>query len=157
MGSTMKYGCVALPAEILMAEDDEHYAFLTRKAFSIARPRANLHHVNNGEKCLQFLRRQAPYADAPVPDIVLLDLDMPVMDGRQTLVEIVKDESLRHLAIVVLTSQDEDAQILRMYQLRCSAYMCKPLEFDKYVEMIKTFADYWLSAVTLPGRAAVVA
>ena len=153
----MKYGCVTLPAEILMVEDDDHYAYLTRKAFGIAGLRANLHHVNNGEKCLLFLRRQAPYGDAPVPDIVLLDLDMPVMDGRQTLAEIVKDDSLRHLAIVVLTSQDDDAQILRMYQLRCSAYMCKPLEFDKYVEMIKTFAEYWLSAVTLPSRAAVVA
>ena len=140
------------PAEILLVEDNKHYAYLTERAFGKAKLVANLHHVDNGKKCLEFLRHQPPYSDAPVPDIVLLDLDMPVMDGRQVLAEIVKDEALKHLAVVVLTSRDEHAEILRMYQLRCSSYICKPVEFDKYVEMIRKFADYWLSVVMLPTR-----
>jgi CheY-like chemotaxis protein len=148
----MENALSAIPAEILLVDDDEDYAFLTQQAFQLAKPVANLHHVSDGKKCLQFLRRQPPYSDAPVPDIVLLDLDMPVMDGRQVLAEIVEDEALKHLAVVVLTSRDERAEILRMYQLRCSSYICKPAEFDKYVDMIKKFADYWLSVVILPTR-----
>lgn len=140
------------PAEILLVEDDEDYAYLTRRAFERAALIVNLHHVNNGEKCLKFLRRHPPYSAAPVPDIVLLDLDMPVMDGRQVLAEIIKDEALKHLAVVVLTSRDEHAEILRMYRLRCNSYICKPSEFDKYVDMIGKFADYWLSVVMLPTR-----
>ena len=140
------------PAEILLVDDNEDYVYLTRRAFGQAKLSANLHHVNNGKKCLEFLRRQPPYTSAPVPDIVLLDLDMPVMDGRQVLAEIVKDEALKHLAVVVLTSRDEHAEILRMYQLRCSSYICKPAEYDKYVDMIRKFADYWLSVVILPTR-----
>jgi chemotaxis family two-component system response regulator Rcp1 len=141
------------PAEILLVEDNEQYVYLTQRAFGKAKLIANLHHVDNGKKCLEFLRRQPPYASAPVPDIILLDLDMPVMDGRQVLAEIVKDEALKHLAVVVLTSGDEHSEILRMYQLRCNSYICKPMDFDKYVDMIKKFADYWLSVVKLPTRA----
>ena len=143
----------AKPAEILLVDDDENYAFLTREAFSQAKLRANLHHVSDGRQCLQFLRRQPPYADAPVPDIILLDIEMPVMDGRQVLAEIVKDDALKHLAVVVLTSRDEHAEILHMYQLRCNSYICKPAAFDQYVNVIKKLADYWLSVATLPTRA----
>lgn len=148
----MVYATTAPRAEILLVEDNEHYAYLTQRAFGQANLTANLHHVDNGKKCLEFLRRQPPYADAPAPDVVLLDLDMPVMDGRQVLAEIVKDEALKHLAVVVLTTGDEHAEILRMYQLRCSSYICKPAEYDEYVDMIRKFADYWLSVVMLPTR-----
>lgn len=142
------------PAEILLVEDNEDYVYLAQRAFGKAKLPANLHHVNDGKKCLRFLRRQFPYGMAPVPDIILLDLDMPVMDGRQVLAEIVKDESLKHLAVVVLTSGDEYNEILRMYQLRCNSYICKPRDFDKYVDMIRKFADYWLSVVMLPTKRA---
>jgi len=148
----MNYATVAKPAEILLVEDNEHYVYLTQRAFGQAKLTANLHHVDNGKKCLEFLRREPPYATAPVPDIILLDLDMPVMDGRQVLAEIVKDDALKHLAVVVLTTRDEHPEVLRMYQLRCSSYICKPPEFDKYVDMIRKFADYWLSVVMLPTR-----
>jgi CheY-like chemotaxis protein len=144
----------AKPSEILLVDDDENYVYLTQQAFKQAKLGANLHHVNDGRKCLQFLRRQPPYADAPVPDIVLLDIEMPVMDGRQVMAEIVKDDALKHLAVVVLSSRDEHAEILSMYQLRCSSYICKPAEFDKYVDVIKKLADYWLSVVVLPSRLA---
>jgi CheY-like chemotaxis protein len=148
----MHNATTSAPAEILLVEDNEHYVFLTQRAFGEAKLKANLHHVNNGRKCLEFLRRQPPYAAAPVPDIVLLDLDMPVMDGREALTEIVNDAALKHLAVVVLTTRDEYAEVLRMYQLRCNSYICKPVDFEKYVDMIRTFADYWLSVVMLPTR-----
>ena len=142
----------AKPAEILLVEDNEAYVYLTQRAFGEAKLVANLHHVNDGEKCMRFLRQEFPYGIAPVPDIILLDLDMPVMDGRQVLAEIVRDDALKHLAVVVLTSQDKYTEVIRMYQLRCSSYICKPAEFDQYVEMIRKFADYWLSVVMLPTR-----
>ena len=148
----MSYATVAEPAEILLVEDNEHYVYLTQRAFGKAKVAANLHHVDNGRKCLAFLRRELPYATVPVPDVILLDLDLPVMDGRQVLEEIVGDDALRHLAVVVLTTQDKYTEVMRMYRLRCSSYICKPDEFDKYVEMIRKFADYWLSVVMLPTR-----
>ena len=146
----MNYATVATPAEILLVEDNEHYVHLTQRAFEKAKVTANLHHVDNGKKCLEFLRREPPYSTVPVPDVILLDLDMPVMDGRQVLEEIVRDDALKHLAVVVLTAQDKYTEVMRMYQLRCSSYICKPDEFDEYVEMIRKFADYWLSVVMLP-------
>jgi CheY-like chemotaxis protein len=141
------------PAEILLVDDDENYVYLTQRAFQRAKLVANLHHVNDGEKCLAFLRRLPPYSSAPVPDIVLLDIDMPVMDGRQVLAEIVKDEALKHLAVVVLTTRDERPEILRMYQLRCNSYICKPADFDKFVDVVKKLAEYWFSVAMLPSRA----
>jgi len=152
----MRNAPAVTPAEILLVDDDDDYVYLTRRAFEQANLTANLHHVNNGRKCLEFLRRQPPYSNAPVPDIVLLDIDMPVMNGRQVMAEIVNDEALKHLAVVVLTSRDEHAEILQMYQLRCNSYICKPAEFDKYVDVIRRFADYWLSIVMLPPRDRVI-
>ncbi len=148
----MRPANAAAPAEILLVDDDEDYAYLTRRAFGQVRSAANVHHVNDGKKALAFLRRLPPYAAAPVPDIVLLDLEMPVMDGRQVLAEIVDDATLRHLAVVVLTSCDRPADALPLYQLRCSSYICKPADFDDHVDMIRKLAEYWLSVVMLPAR-----
>jgi CheY-like chemotaxis protein len=142
------------PVEILLVENSEDYVYLAQRAFGKAKLSANLYHVNDGKKCLRFLRHQFPYAIAPAPDTVLLDLDIPVMDGRQVLEEIVKDESLKHFPVVVLTSGDEPADILRMYQLRCNSFLRKPVEYEKYVDMIRKFADYWLSVVMLPTNRA---
>jgi len=141
-------------AEILLVDDDEDHAYLTRMAFGKAVRAATLHHVTDGRKCLQFLRRQAPYQAAPVPDLILLDLDMPVMSGPEVLAEIVADEALRHLPVVVLTAHDEQAEVVRMYRLRCNSYICKPADLDTYVDLIRKFADYWLSAAILPSRRA---
>jgi len=148
----MRSANTAKPAEILLVDDDEDYAFLTRRAFGQVRSAANVHHVDDGRKALAFLRRLPPYAAAPVPDIVLLDLEMPVMDGRQVLAEIVEDAELKHLAVVVLSSCDRHANALPPYQLRCSSYICKPADFDDHVDMIRKLAEYWLSVVMLPAR-----
>jgi CheY-like chemotaxis protein len=137
-------------AEILLVDDNEDDVFLTREAFEAARLRVHLHHVDNGEKCLQFLRRQGPYSNAPTPDMILLDMHMPVMDGHEVLSEIVKDESLRHFPVVVLTTSYEAEDIQKMYGLRCSSYITKPVDFDNFVEAIGKLAGYWLTVVVMP-------
>jgi chemotaxis family two-component system response regulator Rcp1 len=139
-------------AEILLVEDNADDVFLTREAFDAAGLRVNLHHVDNGEKCMQFLYRQGPYADAPTPDLILLDMHMPVMDGYEVLTEIVKDEKLRHLPVVVLTTSYEAADIHKMYGLRCSSYITKPVDFDNFVKVIAQLAGYWLTVVVTPDN-----
>lgn len=140
-------------AEILLVEDNEDDVFLTREAFDAARLRVNLHHVDNGEKCMQFLRKQGPYAKAPIPDLILLDLHMPIMDGREVLAEIVKDDKLKHLPVVVLTTSYEAKDIEQMYSLRCNSYITKPIDFNNFVQAISQLAGYWLTLVVLPDPA----
>jgi two-component system response regulator len=137
-------------AEILLVEDNDDDVFLTREAFDAARLRVRLHHVDNGEKCMRFLRRQGEYANAPSPDLILLDMHMPVMDGYEVMSEIVKDEKLRHLPVVVLTTSYEAADIQKMYGLRCSSYITKPVDFDNFVKAIGQLAGYWLTVVVVP-------
>lgn len=139
-------------AHFLLVDDNEDDVFLTREAFESSGLKVNLHHVDNGEKCLQFLRKQGPYADAPTPDLILLDMHMPVMNGHEVLTEIVKDENLRHLPVVVLTTSYEAADIQKMYSLRCSSYITKPLDFDNFVKAIKDLTGYWLTVVVLPDK-----
>jgi two-component system, chemotaxis family, response regulator Rcp1 len=139
-------------AEILLVDDNEDDVFLTREAFDAASLRVNLHHVDNGLKCMQFLRKEGAYAGVPVPDLILLDMHMPVMDGHQVLSEIVKDERLRHLPVVVLTTSYEAADIQKMYGLRCNSYITKPVDFDKFVKAIGQLAGYWLTVVVTPGQ-----
>lgn len=143
----------ARPAEILLVEDNENDVFLTRKAFERAKLAVNLHLAKDGEECMEFLRRQGSHAGAPVPDIILLDLNMPRMDGREVLAEMVKDEALRHIPVVILTTSADDAEIRRMYELRCSSYIVKPVDFDGFMAAIRSFADYWITVVVLPSKA----
>ena len=140
-------------AEILLVEDNEDDVFLTREAFDAASLRVHLHHVDNGEKCLQFLRKQGPYADAPTPDLILLDMHMPVMDGHQVLSAMVADDQLKHLPVVVLTTSYEADDIQKMYKLRCNSYITKPVDFDNFVEAIGKLAGYWLTVVVMPDAA----
>lgn len=137
-------------AEILLVEDNDDDVFLTREAFEAASLRVSLHHVDNGEKCMRFLRKQGEFADAPSPDLILLDMHMPVMDGYEVMTQIVKDEALRHLPVVVLTTSYEAADIQKMYGLRCSSYITKPVDFDSFVKAIGQLAGYWLTVVVVP-------
>ncbi len=137
-------------AEILLVEDNEDDVFLTREAFDAASLRVNLNHVDNGEKCLQYLRQQGPYAHATMPDLILLDMHMPLMDGHEVLTEIVKDDKLRHLPVVVLTTSHEAADIQKMYGLRCSSYITKPVNFENFVKVVGQLAGYWLTVVVTP-------
>jgi len=137
-------------AEILLVEDNEDDVFLTREAFDAAHLRVRLHHVDNGEKCMRFLRKEGEYADVPSPDLILLDMHMPVMDGYEVMTEIVKDAKLRHYPVVVLTTSYEAADIQKMYGLRCNSFITKPVDFDSFVKAIGQLAGYWLTVVVVP-------
>ncbi|HTG45035.1 MAG TPA: response regulator [Verrucomicrobiae bacterium] len=144
-------GVMRRPAEILHVDDQADYAELTREAFKMSSAAVNLHYAKDGEQCMAFIRREGMYADAPTPDIILLDLNMPRMDGREVLLAISKDESLRHLPVVILTTSAEEEEILKMYQLRCSFYIVKPLDFNELIRVIKSFTDLWLTVAILPS------
>jgi CheY-like chemotaxis protein len=138
------------PAVILLAEDNDNDVELTKLGFQRAKFAIDLHHVPNGEECMAYLRKEGRYADAPTPDIVLLDLNMPRMGGIEVMQEVSNDERLKHLVIVVLTSSNADEDLTRSYKLRCSSYLVKPLNFVAFADMIKSFGDYWFTLVTLP-------
>ena len=138
------------PAVILLVEDNDNDVELTKLGFRRAKFVVNLHHVSNGEQCMAFLRKQGIYADAPTPDMILLDLNMPRMDGTEVMEEINKDEKLKHLVIVVLTSSKADEDVMRSYKLRCNSYLVKPINFEAFAKMIESLGDYWFTLVTLP-------
>jgi chemotaxis family two-component system response regulator Rcp1 len=137
-------------ARILLVEDNEDHAFLTRESLESERLRIDLHHVNDGEKCMAFLRRQAPYQDAPVIDLILLDLHMPRMDGFEVMEAIAADEQLRHTPVIVLTTSRDRAEVERMYKLRCNSFISKPVDFEGFSRAIREIAGYWLQVVVLP-------
>lgn len=99
---------------------------------------------------MAFLRKQGAYAEAPSTDLTLLDLNMPRMDGREVLTELVADERLAHLPVVILTTSAEEQEILGMYKCRCSSYIIKPVDFDKFVQVVRLISDYWFTVVVLP-------
>lgn len=101
---------------------------------------------------MAFLRKQGDYADVPTPDLILLDLNMPVMDGREALSEIIKDDSLNHLPIVVLTTADEHDEVKKMYKMRVSSYIRKPVDFDQFTRAIRDLGQYWFTVVVLPNE-----
>jgi len=139
------------PAEILLAEDNENDVILTKEGFRRSRLLVNLHHVRDGEECMEFLRRQGKYADAPTPDLVLLDMNMPRMNGREVLAEIVADGNLKHIPVIVLTTSAAEHDVCEMYKLRCSGYIVKPVDFELFAEVLRRFSDYWFTVVVLPS------
>jgi two-component system, chemotaxis family, response regulator Rcp1 len=141
------------PAEILLAEDNDNDVELTRQGFKRAKLLVNLHRVRDGEECLAFLRKQGEYINAPTPDLILLDLNMPKMGGREVLAEMLEDERLKSLPVVVLTTSEQDEEVLKMYQLRCSSYIVKPIDFDQFLKVVRTIAEYWFTVVVLPKAA----
>lgn len=140
------------PAEILLAEDNENDVELTRQGFKRSKLLLNLHHVRDGEECLAFLRKQGKYSNAPTPDLLLLDLNMPRIDGREVLAQMVADPSLNHIPVVVLTTSANDEEILKMYKLRCSSYIVKPIDFDQFLRVVRLITEYWFTVVVVPSR-----
>lgn len=137
-------------AQILLVEDNEHDVVLTREALKRSGVAVDLHHVENGEECLAFLRRQGQYAGAPTPNLILLDLNMPVMDGRELLAELVVDEERSHLPVVVLTTSVAERDISQMYRLGCNSYIQKPVDFAEFQATIRDLCTYWFGVVELP-------
>jgi CheY-like chemotaxis protein len=135
---------------VLLVEDNENDVELTRLGFEQARMDVTLDRAKDGEEGIAFLRKEGPYASAPTPDLILLDLNMPRMDGRELLAEIAADETLRHLPVVVLTTSSADREVLSMYRLRCSSYVVKPMSFQEFAEAMASIAEYWFKTVKLP-------
>ena len=138
------------PIEILLAEDNPGDIRLTQQALKDSKMHNNLHVVNDGEQAVAFLRREHPYEDAPRPGLLLLDLNMPKKDGREVLQEIKDDPELRSIPTVVLTTSKADDDVLSAYQLHANAYITKPVDFDRFVEVVKGLQEFWLTIVRLP-------
>jgi chemotaxis family two-component system response regulator Rcp1 len=138
------------PIEILMVEDSPSDTQLAIEALHEAKISNRLSHVEDGVEALEFLRRQGPYQDAPRPDLILLDLNLPRMDGRQLLEEIKQDPDLRIIPVVVLTTSRSEQDVLRSYQLHANCYITKPVDFTQFMHVVKSIEHFWLTVVTLP-------
>jgi len=140
------------PARVLLVEDDNDDVVLTREGFREARVEVELVHVENGRECMAYLRREGRFHDAAPPDLVLLDLNMPIMDGRQVLSEVMQDDQLRHLPMIVLSTSAAAEDIDTAYRLHCNSFLIKPTDFDRFVVVLRTISDYWFDMVELPAR-----
>jgi two-component system, chemotaxis family, response regulator Rcp1 len=141
------------PIDILLVEDNPGDVDLAREGLEEGKVRNQLHVVGDGEAALAFLRRQAPYADAPRPDVILLDLNLPRKDGREVLAEIKADDHLKDIPVVVLTSSKDEEDILRSYKLHANCYIAKPIRFQQFVQVVKAIEEFWFTIVALPpGR-----
>lgn len=135
---------------ILLAEDSPTDALLAREAFDYSRIANTLHIVSDGVEALAFLRREGIHKDAPRPGLILLDLNMPRMDGREVLAAIKNDESLKSIPVVVLTTSKSEADVQRAYGLHANCYVTKPVDFEKFTEVIRSIEGFWFTVVTLP-------
>ena len=139
------------PIEVLLIEDDPGDVLLIQEAFDFNKVHNNLNIVRDGEQALAYLRREGEYAGAARPDLVLLDLNLPRKDGREVLQEVKSDEVLRTIPIVVLTTSEAEEDVLRSYQLHANAYVTKPVDFDRFVSIVRQIDDFFVSVVRLPS------
>ena len=137
---------------VLLVEDSPGDARLTAEAFRDADPTIDLHVVTDGVEAMAFLRREGVLADAPRPDLILLDLNLPKMDGREVLALIKADDTLRTIPTVILTTSEAEADIKRSYQLRANAYVTKPNQLNAFEDLVLSISDFWLQKVKLPQQ-----
>ena len=140
------------PIEVLLVEDDPGDVLMTREAFEEHKLRNRLTVVTDGAQALAYLRREGEYADVVLPDLILLDLNLPKRDGRQVLAEIKEDEELRRIPVVVLTTSQAEEDILRSYQLHANAYVAKPVDFERFIAVVRQIDEFFVSVVRLPPR-----
>ena len=138
------------PIEILLVEDSPSDAALTREALLEAKVQNHLHAVEDGVAALEFLHRRGPHRHAPRPGLILLDLNLPRKDGRAVLAEIKTDEVLKTIPVVVLTTSQNEADILRAYGLHANCYITKPVDFAQFARVVKLINDFWFTVVQLP-------
>ena len=138
------------PVEILLVEDNPGDERLTREALKEGKVYSNLHWVKDGVEAMEFLRRAGKYQDAPRPDIILLDLNLPKKDGREVLQDIKNDEQLKRIPVVVLTTSKAEEDVLRTYNLHANCYVTKPVDLEKFIVVVKSIDVFWLTVVTLP-------
>lgn len=140
------------PIIVLLVEDDPGDELMTREAFQENKVRNVLHVVRDGEEALDFLNRRGAHAGAPRPGLILLDLNLPRFDGRQVLAEIKADADLCTIPVVVLTTSEAEEDILRSYKLHANAYVTKPVDFDRFIDVVRQIDDFFVTVVKLPGR-----
>lgn len=139
------------PIDILMVEDNPGDVELSLDALREGKLLNHVHVARDGEEALDFLYKRGAFTEAPTPDIILLDLNMPRMTGIDVLRIIKEDEALKHIPAVVLTSSEADRDVLQSYRLHANCYLVKPVEMDKFLAVIHTFEHFWLNVVTLPN------
>ena len=137
---------------ILLVEDDPGDVLMTREAFADYKVRNELHVVDDGVDAMAFLRQEGQYADRPRPDLVLLDLNLPRMDGREVLEAIKSDAELASIPVVVLTTSEAEDDILQSYSLHANAYVPKPVDFERFIEVVRRIDDFFVTVVRLPRR-----
>ena len=140
------------PLDILLVEDDEGDVLLTKKALGSAELAKSMRVAKDGVEAMAILRKDGEYADSTRPDLILLDLNMPRMDGRETLAQIKQDEQLRTIPVVVFTTSDSDRDVLTSYELQASCFITKPADLEEFTRVVQALKDFWLSVVQLPPR-----
>ncbi|MFK4106809.1 response regulator [Streptomyces sp. NPDC019531] len=140
----------ASPIDVLLVEDDPGDELMTREAFEDNKIGNTLHVVRDGEEALDFLYRRGEHTEAPQPDLILLDLNLPKYDGRQVLEKIKSDPELSHIPVVVLTTSAAEEDILRSYKLHANAYVTKPVDLDQFIAAVRQIDDFFVQVVRLP-------
>jgi CheY-like chemotaxis protein len=140
------------PLEIFLVEDNKGDIGLITEFFSDAKVITNLHIAEDGEEAIRFLYDKDKFLGSTLPDIIILDLNLPKKDGREVLKEIKENDDLKNIPVIILTTSSADKNILRVYDLHANAYIVKPLDFDEFMKVIKSIADFWFKAVTLPPK-----
>ena len=143
---------MAKSINILLVEDNPGDAVLARVALDGGKMNNELDVVDDGEKAMAFLRREGPYADAQRPDLILLDLNLPKMDGRQVLAAIKSDEALKRIPVVILTTSRAEEDVLKSYNLHANCYITKPIDLNQFLHVVRSIEDFWLSIVVLPPK-----
>jgi CheY-like chemotaxis protein len=141
-----------MPPQVLQVEDSPGDVRLTQEAFHDANMSIRLHVASDGVEAMAFLKKEGAHVHAPRPDLILLDLNLPKMDGREVLAHIKKDESLKTIPIVILTTSGAEADIVKSYQLQANCYLSKPVQLDAFQSLVKSINDFWLIKVKLPRQ-----
>jgi CheY-like chemotaxis protein len=139
------------PIEILLIEDNPGDARLTEEALKEGKVRNNLHMVRDGVEAMAFLRREGKYKEVPRPDLVLLDINLPRKDGREVLAEMKEHPDLMLIPVVVLTTSEAEQDVVRTYELRANCYITKPVDLEKFITIVRSIEDFWLTIVRLPS------
>lgn len=141
------------PINLLLIEDNPGDVRLTQEAFKEGKLSYNMDVVMDGVEAIRFLRKQSPYDSAVTPDIILLDLNLPKKDGREVLAEIKNDNELRRIPVIILTTSNAEQDILKSYDLHVNCYINKPVDFDRFFDIIQKIEDFWFTTAILPGVA----
>ena len=142
----------ARPLQVLLVEDSPGDVRLTREVFREANMSINLHVVSDGVEAIAFLRHEGAHVHAPRPDLILLDLNLPKMDGRKVLAHIKEDDSLKRIPTIILTTSESELDIVKSYQLQANCYLSKPVQLDAFESLVRSINDFWLTKVKLPNR-----